>query len=259
MLTDDQVAAILRLTGSVLPPAEPPTPPPLQEDPSVVAGNALQGQVVADMDAARNDPHRTDIAKAVAITRIWEAAEATRIALFQDFTNRYTERLNWLHDHFPYGPGIPEGTSAADRAVLMTAFSNATEKARAATIQDRNKMLSAAQRYGDDLTVRAILTVCNEDSLGDVLGQWAEQYAPDVKAYLAEWRQLNEIYEGRDLSYFWVRNALSPIRKPEEVSMLPQLVDAYNSTVRAYNGGAGRPQGAPARAVLDVSDLLARA
>jgi len=267
MLSDEEVTAILRLAGDT-PAPEPPGLPPVQQDPALIAATKLQDQVVDDMNAVRGQFGIADIPKAVQITKIWEAAETKRVALYKDFTDRYAARLNWLYDQFPYGPGIPAGTSAADKAVLMTAFNLAVEKTRNSPLVEREKMLHAAQRYGDELTVRAILSVCNEDSYGEMLDKWSAAYSPAMKAYIREWRELNGVYEGGDfVARQFITMAFHNIPKPDEANALPGLVAAHNAAAQEYNRSASAIAANGRRLVstsslqpiYDVSELLAGA
>lgn len=237
----------------------PPPLPAVRDDPSVTAARRIQETYPAQVQAVRNDPDLNDIAKARRIGKIWRDACTELANLYADLERRRRARYDWLGQQLPVGPGIPPGTSPADKAVLMAAWNAALERARNATAapggnalaRGLDALLAEAERFGDDVLRRAVITVCLDEGRIDLVKSWAERHAPEVNAQISEWQYLGQLLAGQHFDLRWQFGAFNQPRKPQEVQDLPRMVQTYNEAARAYNASAARGQG-PLRPIIEL-------
>ncbi|WP_326830230.1 hypothetical protein OIE13_17025 [Streptosporangium sp. NBC_01810] len=210
------------LVSSYQPMKRPPAPlPAAQTDPAVTSGQALQGSYGARLDAIRNDPNLSDLAKAEAVVAAHEQHGAQLEKLAVDLHERRTARLTYLQAQIPQGPGVPADASPADAAVMTTAFRAALGEARAASPEQRGQMLADALRFGDAPTLRAVLTAAADAGQMKLIDAWAQ--AAGKTEVLSEIRALREEIEGRGPGRGWAAQAFQAARRPEEVHTLPGL------------------------------------
>lgn len=232
-------------------PSVPAPLPPIREDPSIVAGYAVKARCEAAMQAARNAVGVTDVDRAKGVLKAWKAGVDELTTLWGDLTARRTARREWIQQQLPFGPGVPDGVSAADRAVLMQAFNMALGAARQMTAEQRAAALADASRFGDDVTLRATLTAAVDASAWQVIDRWAEQHAPQTGALLAEWRDLGATLAGQSFDSRWDSQALQLPARPPEYTDLPVLTAAVNAAIRSANAEALRT-GAPTQMPVEL-------
>lgn len=254
--TAGQDQAVRNLARMVRATQAAPAPLPLvREDPSIVAGYEVQNQYTAAAQAARAAFGLTDIQRAEGILRAWKTASDQLAVLYRDLQQRRHTRAEWIEAQLPIGPGIPADASDADRAVLMSAFNTARAVAGAATADQRTRMLNDAERFGDDVTKRAVLTTSIDDNQWDLVDRWAEMHSPETGALLKEWVALQEALDGRGFDHAWVRQALHQPRRPAEYHELPRLISAHNAQVLAFNQSRNRGN-APAQDLIALDSTL---
>lgn len=201
--------------------AEPAPLDPAQADPAVVAGQTVQTTYPGKIDAIRNDPALSDLAKAEAIAQAYadHGAELQRLA--EDLHGRRVTRLTHLQGQIPSGPGIPADASQADAAVLQATFRAHLDAARHASPDERQQMLTDALRFGDDTQLRAVLTAGQDLGHTKLVDQWAD--ASGKTDLLAEIRALNAEIAGHGPGRGWVSQAFHVARRPDELNALPVL------------------------------------
>jgi hypothetical protein len=196
--------------------------PPINEDPAIVAGFEAKTSYQGQLAALRANRDTSDGYKAEKIAELYGQVTAQLDQLNEDFNKRRLARWEHLHTLVPTGPDIAEDTSPADRAVLLTAWSNAVEKARAAHPDELAKAYDDARRWGDDLTARAIFVVAQSEGRSrDVVQRYKADH-PEVGAALAEIEDLR-MPPGRG----WIQKALGRGRlgqfeEPPEIQQLTQ-------------------------------------
>ncbi|WP_405017385.1 hypothetical protein OHV05_10125 [Kitasatospora sp. NBC_00070] len=223
--------------------APQPLPHP-NDDPAFAKARQSVQAYTAAAASIRGDFNITDVAKAEGITTIHGEHVKQVQAAFDDLTRRRRTRLEYLETLVPVGPGIPEGTSPADKAVLMTAFRNAYAAAQdARTPADRQTLLAQAERFDDDAMRRAVLTVVIENSETDTLRTWTDQHLT-TGGYLAEVIELREALAGRGQIHLWNAQTFRPAPRPQEAAELPGLIAAraaaQRAAIRNPNVKAGR-------------------
>lgn len=205
------------------------TPPPNpfavhpNEDADHLAARQARADYATRAAAIRNDPMLSSFAKARALAEAHQQHTAANAAAYGRITARRQARLDYLASLVPSGPQIPEGTSPADRAVLLTAYRAAATALRdAPNRQARDQLLAEAAKYGDDIMQRAALTHAAEHGDTRTVDAWVEQ-THGVRNFAAEAGQLRGAIEGNgprapfDFQDFHAEPA------PKEVAQLPVL------------------------------------
>lgn len=202
--------------------AEPAPLPPPREDPAITAGNAAQEVYQARRAAIDDDTTLDELARTEAIVEAYEQHLAVLNAHAQDLHDRRAARAEHLKAQLPLGPGIPDDASPADRAVLMAEFRAALERARSVVGEKSKSMLAEGLRFGDELHVRAVLTVAEERAEGQLFDQWAQ--ATGNTPLLAELRELTSALNGMGSGRAWEAQAFrAPKRPANEIANLPAL------------------------------------
>lgn len=164
--------------------------PPINEDPAIMASFETKANYRSQLDAIRADPNISDGYKAEKIAALYEQTSARIGELSADFDGRRRARWDELHKLVPSGPDIAEDATPADRTVLLAAWTNTIERARAAHPEELAKAYADARRWGDDLTARAIFVVAqSEGRSGEVVRQFTVEH-PEVAAALDEIAEL---------------------------------------------------------------------
>lgn len=203
------------------------TPPDVADDPNVQKALQATAAFTTEAQAARANARLTQLARTEAINTAWTAANEKIAAAFNAWRTAASDRLAVLEQVVPFGPGIPEGTSPADREVLQSSFSAKLDKARnAGGAGDRQALLTDALKYGDDMAVRAVMSACTEAGEGQVLLAWADRtgHADEV----AEAFYLQGLLSGSADGFITtralrLRQVFAPIPTPAEVNDLPAL------------------------------------
>lgn len=208
--------------------------PPTRDDPALQAGYAAQSAYVEQLQEIRFDHTRTDLDKAEAVMAAYEALQAELQRLGQDLSARRAARHEELIKPFPFGPGIAEGTSPADRAVLAASFRAELDKARNAKLDERRAMLADALRFDDDTVIRAVFTVANENGEMRLMDMWAAHTGNT--AVVEEARHLNQMLQGFSRAdRAWELQAFTMPHRPEESYALPGLRQAAERAEQDMN------------------------
>ncbi|MGV9337881.1 hypothetical protein [Streptomyces sp. NPDC003688] len=213
-----------------------PKPAPLphpNEDVAFLEAREALAQYTATASKTRGDVNLSDIAKAEQIEAAYTKYCATISDAYKELMARRRARLEYLETLLPVGPGIPDGTSPADRAVLMTAFRTAYDQAQAAAgTTAREKLLAQAERFDDDTLRRAVFTALIDNNEHNITDQWAATHIEQAN-YLGEVAELREAVAGRGAPHMWDVQTFIPIAEPAEPKALPRLLaDAQASRAR---------------------------
>lgn len=213
--------------------------PPTKDDPSITAGYAAKAAATEQYKAIRFNFGITDMVKAEQIDAAWHALNAELTRLYTDLQARRIARLEYLQGLIPIGPDIPTGASPADRAVLQAEFRAAYTRAQEADYGSRRRMLAEAERFDDDATRRAVLTVGQDQGETKLLDQWAA-FHPELAGLVPEMLTLRQLIAGQHFDNAWVRQALSVERQPDESRQLPQLQATRDAAEQALREQTAR-------------------
>ncbi|MUN38989.1 hypothetical protein [Actinomadura litoris] len=207
--------------------------PEIREDPSITGALDAQNAYPERVNAIRGDVMLSDLAKAEQIVAAHEALCAELARLRDDLYERRRARLNWLASRVPVGPEPDEDASAADRAVLATAFRTALAQARSVGLEERCRMLADALKYGDDMQMRGVLAAAEDDGQRSVLDEWAK--ATQNEELVAELRALRaDIAGGATVAGGWERRAFWQPPAPAEERALIGLRRAADDATRDH-------------------------
>jgi hypothetical protein len=221
-------AALARAIAAANPnrPPAPPTNPFTvhpNDDPDHLTARAARDWYTARVAEIRSDPMRSDLAKAQALAAAHQQHLADMTAAHGRLTARRQARLDYLTELVPNGPGIAEGTSQADKAVLLTAWRAANDAVRnAPNRQARETLLAEAAKYGDDLMQRAVLGYATERGEQRLVDWWVEQ-THGVKDWQAESGQLRGALAGERQHAPWDWKDFRGEPAPTEARGLPPL------------------------------------
>jgi len=166
------------------------------EDPDHLAARQARADYAAKTAAIRTDVMLSSLAKARALAAAHQEHTAAVAAAHSRVTARRQARADYLTGLVPSGPDIAEGTSPADKAVLLTAYRAAAAALRdAPDRQARAALLAEAAKYGDDIMQRAAITHAAEHGDARTVDAWVEQ-AHGVRNFAAEVGQLRGAIEG---------------------------------------------------------------
>lgn len=192
------------------------------DDADHLAARQARAQFAQQVAAIRTDPMLSNLAKARALAEAHQQHASANAAAYGHLTSRRQARLNYLAGLVPNGPDIPEGTSPADRAVLLTAYRAAAAALRdAPNRQARESLLAEAAKYGDDIMQRAALTYAAEHGDAKTVDAWVEQ-THGVRNFAAEVGQLRGAIDGTGRVPFDFQDFHAE-RAPKEVAQLPAL------------------------------------
>ncbi|MFI6895274.1 hypothetical protein ACIBM4_14270 [Streptomyces sp. NPDC050256] len=209
--------------------------------------NAARDALQAYNDAVqtiRSDYRASDLDKAERIDTAYKAYVLAVQEAFARLHDRRRVRLEHLESLLPIGPGIPDGTSPADSAVLMAAFRAAYDKAMSTDRPGRAQLLADAERWDDDAARRGTLTAITEVSEWWDVKEWAELHL-DGADVIGESMELRDLLAGGGHSVLrgFQRQVFAILRAPQEVRNLPTLQAAQARQVETLR----RTQAAPRR------------
>jgi hypothetical protein len=226
---DRLIARATKASQPPQPPANPFATHP-NEDQDHLTARAARDWYKGRLAEIRQDPMLSDLAKRKAIAEAHRQHVQDMTEAHGRLTARRQARLDYLNGLVPSGPDIPEGTSPADRAVLLTAWRAANDAVRnAPSRQARAALLADAQRYGDDIMQRAVLTHAQETGDLGAVDRWVQD-THGVKGWQAETGQLRGALAGQREHAPWDYLDFHTEQPPKEVSQL-QVLEAA--------GGAG--------------------
>ncbi|MGZ3141898.1 hypothetical protein ACVDFE_07845 [Lentzea chajnantorensis] len=207
------------MTAPTATPTEPPTMPHPNADADFASAAQAQETYKAAVVATRADPRLTELTRAEAISAAYATYSSDLEAAGERLQSRRQARYNWLAAQLPTGPGVPEGTTPADGTVLVAAFRNHYERAKAMTQAERAQMLDEADRFGDEPARRAALTAILENGETNTLAARPDRHGL-LAARVAEMTELD--YPSSTVRRFEML-AFTRERKPNEAIQLPHL------------------------------------
>lgn len=222
-----------------------PKPMPTHDqDPDFTAARDALRTYHDAVQTIRGDHRASDLDKAERIDAAYTAYVLAVQEAFARLQDRRRVRLEHLEGLLPIGPGIPDGTSPADTAVLMAAFRAAYDKAMATDRPGRVRLLADAERWDDDAARRGTLTAITEVSEWWAVKAWADLHL-DGADVIGEAMDLRELLAGRGNSVLhgFQRQVFAVLRAPQEVRDLPTLQAARARQVETLR----RSQAAPRR------------
>ncbi|GAB3995319.1 hypothetical protein GCM10029992_12260 [Glycomyces albus] len=210
----------------------PPLPHP-NEDRDHLAARQSKQNFTAEAKRIRENFKASERYKAQQIAALYEAHVAEIAKAYDSLTGRRRSRLAYLESLVPVGPGIPERTSPADKAVLMTAFRTALATAKEATSrQERAKLLREAEKFDDDAMRRAVLTYALDNGEIDTVKAWSAEHL-DVANHLDEVAKLRALLAGQHFDSLWDAQDFNPLPKPQEAHDWPRMEAAAEAAKRA--------------------------
>jgi hypothetical protein len=145
-----------------------PTLPTTRDDPAVVAGREAKSEYERTLAEVRRDVTLSDLERARRISGAYEQLRSRLVAAATDLHQRRVAHLEAIQSQLNVGADIPEGSTPADKAVLMQAFRAALDRARAMDEGQLQTEFRDAIRFGDDQMQRAIETVVLEEGRGSL-------------------------------------------------------------------------------------------
>ncbi|MFD1659998.1 hypothetical protein ACFSL4_17795 [Streptomyces caeni] len=202
--------------------AVPPPLPHPNSDPDHLAARTSKETFTNAARAVRENPNISNRLKAQQITALYDTHVKETADAYQRLTDRRRARLEYLEGLVPIGPGIPEGTSPADKAVLMEAFRSAWDKVKETSRQGRAELLAEAERFDDDAMRRAVLTYALDHAELWTIRDWTAMHL-DKQDYLNEVAELRDALAGRGTNRAWDRQDFTPLPKPQEAYDWPLI------------------------------------
>ena len=196
--------------------------PPTQHDPAIAAALAVLDTLPKMLDHIRDDDNiTTDLERVEKLAATYDEQAKLLQALHDNLNQRRRSRLAHLEAQVPTGPGVDASMSPADAAVMQTAFRAALKEARAAGGEQRRAMMADALKFGDQTTVRALLTAARENDDNDLIDVWAA--GTRNQDLVAEIRSLHAQLNGSHDGLMWEVKARTLPRRPPEVTALQGL------------------------------------
>ncbi|MGW1363507.1 hypothetical protein ACWCQP_39585 [Streptomyces chartreusis] len=200
-----------------------PMPHP-NEDADHLAARTSKETFAAKAGPIRSNSDASGRWKAQQISGLYDTHLREMSEAHERLAERRRARLEYLEGLVPVGTGIPDGTSPADKAVLMQAFRTAWENVQEADKAGRARLLAEAERFDDDAMRRAVLTFALDTNEESILRGWTEAHV-DQENYLDEVRQLRESISGRGPYSGFERQDFRPLPKPQEAYDWPLIKD----------------------------------
>lgn len=199
------------------------TLPHANDDPDVLAARAYKQRYEATVHELRRDGTLSELERA---RRIDQAHKVLVASLNEHGNALHQRRVTYFQEvdaRVKIGADIPEGTSPADKAVLMQAFMAALDRVRGMNLADLEKTFREAARFGDDTMQRAIETVTIEEGGHSHMREVIRSVNPDRVAAIEEWTTARDLVENRGIEGSFTSQAFSTPRKPAEAVQLPTL------------------------------------
>lgn len=213
--------------------AIPPPMPHPNDDPDHVAARASKRTFTEEANKVRSQYiGASDLLEAEKIKTLYDTHVQEIAAAYERLTTRRRTRLEYLESLVPIGPNVPEGTSPADRSVLLKGFREEYGKAKRATAKERAEQLANAERFDDDTLRRGVLTAAMDLSDMALIKQWSEQHL-DTAGNLDEVATLRAVLAGQHFNSLWDAQDFKPLPVPQEVNELPRLQAAAEAVRQA--------------------------
>ncbi|HCB03141.1 MAG TPA: hypothetical protein PLZ93_01125 [Nocardioides sp.] len=201
------------------------TLPEANVDPNIIGAREATVAYQREVDAVRADSTLSDLGKAERIDKLYSTWTELIGHHQEQFYAPRRDRALKLEALVPVGPGVPNDASPADAAVLHQAFNTAFDKAANASKDELQQMYATATRFGDETTLRAVLTAAQDKGLNGIVDQWAAG-DPKRQAGLKELGELRELFSGRgtDARFaYQAFNGFGLVRRPPESMRLDTL------------------------------------
>jgi hypothetical protein len=216
---------------------------PTREDPAALTAQAARETYVTMWQETHRRRMRGEISDLETVRRIdtaWREASEAIAAAYADLTARRRARVAELEATLDLTPGVPEGTSPADAAVLHGEFRRLLEDARALTVLGaRAAAMREAMRFGDDLRIRALIVAAFDESDAATIDAWTAG-SPGKAEALEEWRYLNALLDGATFDAMWDTQLFAQLRQPDESKARPQWEAVAAITDHAHRRHAER-------------------
>jgi hypothetical protein len=197
--------------------------PATNEDPAVVAARTAKQEHEAALESLRGRGDFSALFRAREAKKLHEGLLEKLRELSDELTQRRIDYLRELQEVVDIGPDIPEGTSPADKAVLMQAFTNALDRARSMNAEQLQRALADAVRYGDDQSQRAIESAALEKGRLDLLAGHLAAVNPDRLAAIQALGDASRAVQRVRVEDGFAWQAFQPPKPPREVVALPQI------------------------------------
>lgn len=197
--------------------------PATNEDPAVVAAWGAKQEYETALEILRRREDLSALYQARGAKELHDGLLAKLSELSDELTRRRIDYLRELQEVVNIGPDIPEGTSPADKAVLMQAFTNALDRARSMNGEQLLRALADAVRYGDDQSQRAIESAALERGRIDLLAGHLAAVNPDRLAAMQALGDASRAVQRLRVEDGFAWQAFQPPKPPREVVALPQI------------------------------------
>jgi hypothetical protein len=194
------------------------TPEPMphpNEDAAHLAARASKAAYMADADAIRANVNYSDRYKMQHVAERYDQHVSEVSKAYESLTERRRARLSYLESLVPLGPGVPEATSPADKAVLITAFRTALATVKDTNLEGRAQLLDEAEKFDDDAMRRAVLTHAMEHGEHSTVRAWTDRHT-DAAGLLDETIKLHALIAGQHFETAWDVQDFTPVPKPME-------------------------------------------
>jgi|GEM_PF-5663200 hypothetical protein len=202
-----------------------PTLPATRDDPAVVAGRDAQSEYERTLADVRRDVTLSDLERARKISAAYEQLRTKLVAAAADLHQRRVAHLEAIESRVSLGADIPEGSTPADKAVLMQAFRASLDRARAMNETQLAAEFRDAVRFGDDQMQRAIETIVLEEGRG-ALRDTVIAANPKRGRALAAFVEAQAAVAHSRVEDGWAWQAHRLPTMPDEARRLPGLEDA---------------------------------
>ncbi|MFF3872925.1 hypothetical protein [Streptomyces sp. NPDC001978] len=209
--------------------------PHANDDPNHLAARASKATFTTAAQAVRANPNISNRLKAQQVSDLYDTHVQETAQAYEQLTNRRRARLDYLESLVPVGTGIPADATAADKAVLMTAFRAAWDTVKDTDRDGRARLLAEAERFDDDAMRRAVLTFALDNAETPTIRGWTAMHL-DQKGYLDEVGGLREALAGRGIDRAWDMQDFKPLPKPQEAYDWRLIADSPH----AQPGDTGR-------------------
>lgn len=192
--------------------------PAAKNDPVLDAAHEATASYQRELESIRADTSLSPLGRSERIDALWASWQARIEQLRDQFYEPRRERALELEKIVPIGPGIPEDASPADSAVLHQAFNAAYARAQGAGLEELGDMYAQASRFGDETTLRAVLTVASDKGLNRIIDAWAAG-DPARQSGLRELGKIRDLFSGSGTDAGFARlafNGMGIIRQPQE-------------------------------------------
>lgn len=200
--------------------------PPTNDDPAIVAARGAKQAYETSVAILRDRVDLAMLYKAQKLKELWQSLVDKLRTLDADLTRRRVEHLEQLRQVVNIGADIPDGTTPADKAVLMQAFNAALDRARSMNADQLRTALNDAERFGDDQAQRAIETAALDIGRVDLL---RDHFAATNPERLAAFDRLDDAQRAVQRlriedGFAWM--AFKAPKPPLEVARIPEFEEA---------------------------------